>query len=334
MAGEKFLLPPYNKQHLTADQQIAKLKSNGLIIHNEEYAKKCLISYNYYRLSAYWHIYRKPDPSDPLRKLSDFIPDKTFEEVIKLYDFDEKLRGLIFSAISDIETYMRTQIAYHLPKINNDAFALYDTSLFYTTDMNRDLNYAEMIKKIKSEVRRASTEDFLNHYINKYQTYHDNNECKVPLWMLTEIISLGTLRTIFIHLRPQPKKIITATFNIRQNGNPLPNNYLKIDKVDMDSYLYLLNRYRNICAHHGRLWNRKVKNVLTNNAANAFNLNGYEDGGLYPLLMIISRFLEPTGYANEWRNKVHALLTSGFPVGDICQFGALPVDWDKHYLWR
>lgn len=336
MAGEKFVLPDFVKDHYSIDQQVAKLKKDGLVIHNEEYAKVCLIRYSYYRLSAYWHLYRIPRPADPQRRLSDFIPGTTFEEVIKLYDFDERLRGLIFSAISDIETFMRTQVAYHLPKINNDAFVLYDTSLFYTTPMNRNLNYFGLISKIKEEVKRAKNEDFIKHYIKNYRTYHVNHECRVPIWMLTEIISFGTLRKIYVHLKPDPKDSITNSFNICQNGKALPNNYLNVDRVNMDSYLYLLNSYRNICAHHGRVWNRKVNRSLTVKAAKLFDLKGYEDGGLYPLLMVISRLLEPTGHASDWRNAVQALLTGGFPLGDgdICKFGALPNGWDKHFLWN
>ena len=75
----------YNKQHLSLENQVAKLKGNGLVIHNEHYAQKCLVQYNYYRLSAYWHIFRNPDPLDPRKKLSTFKQNYTFESSILLY---------------------------------------------------------------------------------------------------------------------------------------------------------------------------------------------------------------------------------------------------------
>lgn len=327
------MLTPYTKQHLSTDQQVAKLKHYGLVIHNENYAKKCLIQYNYYRLSAYWHIFRSPNPSNPYKKLSVFKPNCTFEKVIQLYEFDKNLRNLIFKAITEIETFLRTQIAYHLPSINNDAFAVYDISLFQNKQFCK---HTDLIKSIDGDVERGSKEDFIEHYKTTYSAIQTaNRQPQLPLWMLTEILSFGTLRKIYCGLKPIHKNKIVSCFNIKTSttSNPL-NIYHVIDFKDFDSYLFLINKYRNICAHHGRLWNRRVANVLKVNAANNLNITGHTHGGLYAILIVIARLMEPTGHAKEWKDSIYTLLKNNFPLDDICKYTTLPNNWHEHTVWK
>lgn len=320
------MLPPYSKRHLSLDDQILKLKNDGLNIHNPEYSKSCLAKYNYYRLSAYWYVFRQVDPSRPSRRLSTFDSNHTFEKVIQLYDFDKKLRELIFHAISDIETFLRTQLAYYLPSINNDPLALYDQSLFYIN--RRGLNYTDLLTKIALEVRRASDEDFIQHYRSNYSDYP-----KLPFWVLTEILSFGNLRKIYIHLRPPHKRSISNLFNIN-NITPISlSSYYQINHIDLDSYLFVINKYRNVCAHHGRLWNRKISGVLTSDAASALNISGHENGGLFALLIILARLLEPTGHAKEWKDSVYSLIQN-FPLNDIFRYTTLLPDWHRHNIWN
>ena len=49
------------KPFKTIEEQIAILENRGLIIEDEEYAKKILANLNYYRVSAYTLTLRKHD---------------------------------------------------------------------------------------------------------------------------------------------------------------------------------------------------------------------------------------------------------------------------------
>lgn len=318
---------PYSKNHLTIDEQIRKLKNNGLVIHNEGYAKSCLINYNYYRLSAYWNLFRQRDPANSAKKLSKFIPDRTFEEVVQLYEFDYQLRKLVFEAITDIETFLRTQLAYHIPSIKNDAFAMYDPSLFYQKSRKslKGINYKDLITSISTETMRSKEEDFISHFSATYSQYP-----QLPFWVLTEILSFGNLRKIQKHLKAVHKPLICDSFNICTSVQP----HLTLTPDDLDSCLYLINKYRNVCAHHGRLWNRKVKNVITSSLATGLNLSGHMDGGIFALIIVLARLLEPTGHAKDWKDSIYCLLTKGFPLGDVTKFTTLPINWYEHPVWR
>lgn len=325
----------YSKQHLSLENQVAKLKANGLLIHNEYYAQKCLVQYNYYRLSAYWHIFRNPDPLDPRKKLSTFKPNCTFESAILLYEFDKALRQLVFKAISEFETFFRTQLAYIIPTIKNDAFALYDQSLFlHRPHHHPAYDYFKLLNTINNDIDRAKHEDFIKHYKRTYNNSY-LGQPKLPFWMVTEVLSFGTLKNIYSHLKVANKNKIVDCFNIKDSTNTSTlNKYYLINFKDLDSYLFLINKYRNICAHHGRLWNRKVTNGLKVDAITAVDLTGHQDAGLYALLIILARLLEPTGYAKEWKDSVYNLIKNSFPLNDISLYTTLPSNWEKHPIWH
>jgi abortive infection bacteriophage resistance protein len=46
----------YKKPYLTFQEQLALLKSRGLLVTNDEAALSCLERIGYYRLSAYWYV--------------------------------------------------------------------------------------------------------------------------------------------------------------------------------------------------------------------------------------------------------------------------------------
>ncbi len=81
----------YNKPALNIEQQIELLKSRGLIINDENFAKDILSNITYYRLSAYMKFFQKYDL---------FSRNTTFEDIVYLYNFDKDLKSLILK-ISD-----------------------------------------------------------------------------------------------------------------------------------------------------------------------------------------------------------------------------------------
>lgn len=99
----------FNKPHLSFESQLEKLKNRGLCVRNEAFAIKKLSHINYYRLRAYFWLFQHPKDSP---KKSLFLDNIEFRSIIRVYEFDAKLRRLIFGAIETIEVYVRTQIAF------------------------------------------------------------------------------------------------------------------------------------------------------------------------------------------------------------------------------
>ena len=102
----------YTKSPLTFEQQLQQLKDRGLIFDNDDLALSHLKTISYYRLSAYWHPYRKIEQDGVV---SDYFKEGThFNEVMRLYEFDRRLRLLVMDAIERIEVYARTLFAYQI----------------------------------------------------------------------------------------------------------------------------------------------------------------------------------------------------------------------------
>ena len=213
----------YTKPHLSYQEQIQLLKTRNLIIKDETYALQKLQHISYYRLSAYFlPFYIQKDK---------FLDGITFQEIIELYHFDKKLRIITFSAIEKIEIFLRTSIAYNFSKVHTP-FAYMDKNNFCCEDKDYDW----LIEDIKKETK-WSKETFVKHFKEKY------SQEDLPIWMVVETISFGTLSKLYTMLSPQTEKLIL-------NGIDLPSFVFK-------NWLHVFSYVRNISAHHSRLWNRQ-----------------------------------------------------------------------------
>ena len=213
----------YNKPHLTYQQQIELLKERGLIINDEAFAIIKLQHISYYRLSAYFLPFQSSKDK--------FDEGITFEMLLNLYHFDKELRILTFNAIEKIEIFLRTSIAYSFSQKHN-AFAYMQKENF----CSKEKDFEWLINDITKETSR-SKETFIKHFRDTY-----TNE-DLPIWMVVEIISFGTLSKLYTMLCPQTEKEIL-------NGIKLPSFVFK-------NWLHVFSYVRNISAHHSRLWNRQ-----------------------------------------------------------------------------
>ena len=133
--------PENVKPFKTYDEQISLLKSRGLIISDDDKAREILKRMNYYRLSAYSLTLRKDDV---------FYPGVSIEDIVALYDFDAKLRSIIFEYSSKVETTLRAYIAYyHAQKYG---------PLGYLNNQNFDneLNHSKFLSELFNNIHRSS----------------------------------------------------------------------------------------------------------------------------------------------------------------------------------
>ena len=80
-----------------------------------------------------------------------------------------------------------------------------------------------------------------DHYKNKY-----TNPTEPPSWMSLEVSSMGLLSKIFQNLKKSPEKLaVTSHFGLK-------------DVSVIENWILCFSTLRNICAHHGRVWNRRL----------------------------------------------------------------------------
>ncbi|HEX2687869.1 MAG TPA: Abi family protein [Kofleriaceae bacterium] len=188
-----------------------------------------------YRLSAYWYTFRTPG-TEILR------PGTTFDEVWDRYVFDQQLRVLVMEAIESIEVTARTQLAYHhAHAFDPFAYASNPTSLPNMTNggAGDPRSHAHWIRNVRKQIGRSGDHPFVRAYRAKYTSSAD-----LPIWMATELMTLGNVLSMYQGRRIQERQPVATIFGVTI--------------TELESWLMMLHNVRNICAHHGRFWNRKL----------------------------------------------------------------------------
>ena len=297
----------YDKKPLSIDEQIELLKNRGLIIDDPVRAKNYLSNISYYRLSAYMLPFQKGNNG----RHHDFNEGTTFNDVLNLYLFDREMRLIVFDVIERLEIAFRTQITYQCSH-RYDAWWYENASHF-----KDDRSFSKNLSKIEDEISR-SNETFIKHYNEKYTSPE-----LPPAWMTFEVISMGLLSKVYRDLKTNDgKKAISQHFK-------LPNPYI------LQSWMHSLAYVRNICAHHGRLWNRTLTvkpellkkpkyTWLTNNEINRNKLYAFLSCSLY-LLKVINPKTNTGKYFRELFEK--------YPDTNLGAMG-FPENWEDEELWR
>jgi abortive infection bacteriophage resistance protein len=207
---------------------------------------------DYYRLSAYFIPFRIPGTDV-------FQNGASLDDIVRLYEFDSGLRLLTMQAIDRIEVGTPAVVTYET------AHALGTFGYADAANFNPAFDHARFLKQLEHEERRSS-EIYIAAYRKKYR-----NEHHLPVWMATELISFGSLSQVNANLSKKLQKKIAREF-----GQPGP--------VFL-SWLHALTAIRNICAHHGRLWNRElsIKPALPDE----WNAQGVSNRRFYVIALII-----------------------------------------------
>lgn len=296
----------YDKLPLTIDQQVSLLITRGMIIKDRLQAERYLTHINYYRLRAYWLLYEEPDESSEHR----FKKETHFEQVLALYIFDRKFRLLVLEAIERVEISFRTRFAYVLGN-RYGSHAYLDASLFKSTFI-----HSQCLDSLGEEFNR-SRETFIEHYKTKY-----DQPVLPPIWASAEIMTLGQLSMWFKNLKK------------RSDRQEIASAY-RIDEAVLTSFLHHLTHVRNIVAHHGRLWNRRLTITMSVPArpleiASAFNRD--EDRKIYNTLVMLGYLLKLMSPGTTWIERVKHLIDEN-PSADSSMMG-FPKKWRKLPTWN
>jgi abortive infection bacteriophage resistance protein len=220
----------YSKPPLIISDQIKKLQKRGLIIADIPIAEHYLINVGYYRLSGYW-LTMQSDKANHI-----FKPNSTFENVISIYQFDRELRLLLFDIIERIEIALRTRMVYYLShEINPWWFE--DSSIFKNT-----VAHTTTLISIDRELQQTKEEFITQHYLK----YHTDTR-RPPAWKTLNITSFGTISKLYGNLAD---RIHSKDLIAKELGT--------VNKSFLPSWLQSISQIRNICAHHGRIWNKNI----------------------------------------------------------------------------
>jgi abortive infection bacteriophage resistance protein len=295
----------YDKPPLSVDQQIDLLISRGMAIGDRQRAARYLTHINYYRLRAYWLIFEESGDEGTHR----FKLGARFDDALSLYVFDRKLRMLVLEAIERVEVSFRTRFAYILGN-KYGSHAYLEKNLFRSEG-----THSQCLSSLREEFSR-SRETFIEHYKSKY---HEPD--LPPIWAACEIMSFGQLSQWFHNLKQHSdRKAIAAIFGI--------------DELVLSSFMHHLTHIRNLVAHHGRLWNRRLifKMILPKRPDEIVNwLNPAADRNIYNTLVILGYLMNLMSPGTTWCNRVRQLVEA-YPLADPAFMG-FPLGWQEMSLW-
>ena len=320
--GGYFLLASdmrYDKPALSIDDQVERLRERGMVFSDAQRVRHYLTYIGYYRLSAYWLPF-EDQPAAGQPRSHRFRSGTTFEAVLSLYIFDRKLRLLVMEALDRIEIAVRTGWATSLA-MKHGPHAHLDPTLFEKTW------HQKAITRMKTDLA-GSSETFVKHYKQTYDTPE-----LPPIWAVVETLTFGSLSKWFNATRDNPAK----TDMSKQLGMPT---------VEIaEQVLHALTPVRNVCAHHGRLWNRRFtlqlplikrlrKQMQTDQVPDPEQRQGSQQQPsrtLYNYLLVMAHIMNHINPGSSWKQRLQALVRTR-SAQEMKAMG-FPPDWETRPVW-
>ena len=308
------------KPAATIAQQIDRLRSRGMEV-DEDLAQRWFENVSYYRLSAYWYPARQFTPQG--KRSDDFVAGTSFNDVVALYEADRKLRTLVHDGMERVEIAMRTHIGELL--CASDPLAYTHPDRFRPT-----FNHARWIATAHKRIKRVgSSHEAIKHYRDEYDGQY-------PFWVLAEVLDFADISRIYGGLLAQDQRQIAEELGFVVDIEALSKNQQwKVKRQpSLVRWMEQLTIIRNICAHHGRLWNKSFVPVPT------FALRTQEEFASLPenqseqtfgALLVMSHLLKVTSPGTTWPAKVMRLLEEAFLPNPLVSPSALglPKNWNS-----
>lgn len=301
------------KQFKTYSQQLAILETRGMLIEDHEWAAEVLRRISYYRLSGYWFPMRRFDPNTG-RSLDEFREGASFQTVMDLYCFDEKLRHIVYSKLSRIELGIRVMLGHELGRI--DPLIHLDPSLLGASAQqirrgSTGTRYEAWIRKYEAALS-ASREEFVVHHRQKYGG-------KLPIWAAVEIMDWGLLSHLY-SMAPNHAR------------NPVASA-CGLSAPQLESWLKTLNILRNYAAHHVRIYNRNFDVKPKVGSAECLEIMRERPSRVFTQLTLIQYLSCELGLPND--GELSEILSS-YPDNPLVPFTVLgaPEGWEDTELWR
>jgi abortive infection bacteriophage resistance protein len=301
-------MPDYAKPALPVNQLIDLLVHRGMHIPDRAEAAHYLAHISYYRLRAYWLPFEAAPANG---KDHAFVAGTNFSTILAIYDFDRELRLLLIDAIERIEISLCTRLASEIG-LQYGPFAHEDPRHFAKRERWQHC-HDELIKEYN-----RSRETFAEHYRTRYPHLHSP-----PLWVACELMTLGHLSHWLQNLRiPKDRQIIANAYNL--------------DERVLASFTHHLTIVRNHCAHHGRVWNRKLSLKMAIPDKKPAGLgpcfNKEQDRLIYNTLAMLAHLMRIISPASTWRERLKQLIHVS-PQIDVSLMG-FPTGWEQLYVWQ
>lgn len=224
------------KPFLTFDAQISYLENDkNLVIQNHDYAKTMLKQIGYFSLIG---GYKAPFKNPTTRKYKD---GTRFEDIVALYYFDENLRELFLKYILKIERHIRALLSYHFTEKHGEQQSEYLNPANYAMNGRNAGGINRLVSTLGNLANHNSDYPYINHQRQMYGN--------VPLWVLFNGVTFGSLSKFY-------------SFTTQDIQTKVAKNFDKVNRKQLEQYLSVITKFRNVCAHGERLFSYQTRNDI------------------------------------------------------------------------
>lgn len=280
------------------EEQINILKTRGLTIPDEQLAIEILKQNNYYYLiNGYKDIFIETGKTP-----ESFIKNVSFTEIYTLHQFDKELRSNLSHILIIIERMFGSVLAHEFSRIhkNHDADYLNIDNFNQSTE-DYLFTSTKLITKLNSIINESldHSDTIICHYKNQYN--------RIPLWVLVNKLSFGTLAKMYKALLPNEKHAIAKSISEISNLRLYPNNIQQAINV-----LVLL---RNKCAHDQKIFdfNSSPMTIMSNDFTKRYLTSQQNIHSLFGAIGCIALFVKPNifdSFLNQLRKKLNMLFAN------------------------
>ncbi|WP_062381108.1 Abi family protein [Demequina pelophila] len=298
----------YAKPALAFPEQAAQLMGRGLIADRAALIRR-LETVSYFRLSGYAFAFRTAG-SDRFRT------GTRLEHVWLRYTFDRALRLLVLDALERVEVDVRTQLVTELA-IGSGPFGYLDPAHLPGLSAHQ---HGRLLDRARTELQK-SREDHAMHFKKKYAEH-----AHPPIWLMAELSSFGTLRELFTGASSDVRVTVADRYQVAPHV--------------LDSWLRALTLVRNICAHHGRLWNKHLGHspvIPRRSSKRPMSASWHHpiptpEARIFPVMCALAHLMMVIAPESTWRTRVDDLVTRHAEIHPS-EMG-FPVGWRHHGLWN
>ena len=307
------------KPFLTYEQQLIKLRDEKHIVIADEAETLCkLQQVGYYSLvSGYKHLFRLP-----AQKI--YKDGTAFEELVSLYEFDEALRELFLHYLLHIERHVRSLLSYYFTEKYGEAQSAY----LLKTNYNYVRKHQQGIDRLVHELQKLTLTTQHSYIAYQQNTYHN-----VPLWVLVNALTFGTLSKMYFFF----------PFDLQSK---VSKNFAHVNEKQLGQFLAVMTKFRNVCAHNERLFSYRSKDAIPDMELHA-KLGIPKGRGLYQCgkndlfaVVIAFRYLLPKQeflvFKRALTTRIDNFLKSTTHISEeeLLHAMGFPVNWKKISLYR
>ena len=311
MKPQKITLP------LDLDEQVILMKK--YVSFDDETAIRRRLSYTgFFRLRRYGMFL--------LSKCGCVGKMPTEQMLYDRYEFDEKLRLLLFAYCKKAEIQLKTNITVGLSnKENNCRFYLSEESYTPTKGNNDKVSkqknqrlFEGCMKDIRNNEKRIRTDTARYPEIKEMRPKHKGPNDKLPAEVFFHYIDLGDICPIYSYLRGDLRKEVLKYGYTRKH-------YGKETTKQFDTWLEATRNLRNFCAHHLMLVGKNSCIILPEFGED-YLVPSKTD--LFSRLYALKKIL-PKHFSNALKSDLQSLVENADI--DVFGLGILPRDWEERF---